>query len=72
MLHSIHQLLLMGRGVGQTPLIQKNEVNTALATKQNTITGGATTVLTNNLSTNKVLVSYPSGKMQHIRVYLVN
>ena len=44
-------------------LIQKTEVNTALAGKQATITGSATTVLTGDLTNNRALISNASGKV---------
>lgn len=38
-------------------------VNAGLATKQNTITGGATTIVTSNLTASRALVSDASGKV---------
>jgi hypothetical protein len=38
-------------------------VNTGLATKQNTITGGATTITSSNLTANRALLSDASGKV---------
>ena len=41
----------------------KTEINNSLNTKQATISGAATTILTSDLSTNLVLISNASGKV---------
>lgn len=46
-----------------TNLVTSGGVYTALGTKQDTITGAASTVTTNNLTANKVLVSDANGKI---------
>ena len=53
----------MGRGVELMHTTQKTEVNTALATKQATITGAAITVATSDLTPSKVVISNAWGKI---------
>ena len=55
-------------GTGLDALLQEitnsvSTVNTALSKKQNTITGGASTVATSNLTASRALVSNGSGKI---------
>lgn len=52
-----------GDGTTGSKYITNSDLNTELEGKQDKITGGATTIVTNNLTVNKALVSNANGKV---------
>ena len=52
-----------GDGTTGSKYITNSDLNTELESKQDKITGGATTIVTNNLTVNRALVSNANGKV---------
>lgn len=59
-----HKILNVSNGTATTDAINKGQMDTALSAKQATITGGASTITSSNLTANRALISSASGKVE--------
>ena len=58
-----HKITNLVAGTSSKDAINKEQMDTALSAKQATITGGASTITSSNLTANRALVSSSSGKV---------
>lgn len=58
-----HKITNLVAGTSSNDAVNKGQMDTALSAKQATITGGASTITSSNLTANRALVSNSSGKV---------